>query len=50
MRGAVKKKLGKKNIQPIFGKINEGDQKKNIGQISGKVNESDEIKKTFDLF
>ena len=48
--GGKKKPLGKKtfhllkkNIPPIFGKVNEGDQiKKTIGQISGKVNESDE--------
>ena len=43
---AVKKTFKKKNIQPIFGKVDEGDQnKKNIGQISGKVNEGYEIKK-----
>ena len=36
---------GKKNIPPILGKGNEGDQiKKNIGHIFGKVNEGDEIK------
>ena len=47
----VKKHLRKKNIEPVFGKANEGDQiKKNIGRISGKVNEGNEIKKTFDLF
>ena len=35
----------KKNIEPIFGKVNEGDQiEKNIAQISGKVNEGDKIK------
>ena len=46
--GSKKKHLGKKNIPPIFGKVNEGDQiKKNIGQISGKVNEDDEIKKNW---
>ena len=43
---AEKKHLGKKNIEHIFGKVNEGDEiKKNIGHISGKVNEGDEIKK-----
>ena len=51
MREGGKKHLRKKNIEPIFGKVNEGDEiKKNIGHISGKVYESDEIKKTFDLF
>ena len=37
MREGGKKTL-KKNIKPILGKVNEGDEKKNIGQISGKVN------------
>ena len=41
--GGKKKHLGKKNIEPIFGKVNEGDQKKTLGQISRKGNESDEI-------
>ena len=49
MRESGKKKhLGKKNIEPIFEKVNEGDQIKK--HFSGKVNEGDEIKKTFDLF
>ena len=44
--GSKKNHLGKKNMPPIFGKVNEGDQiKKNIGQISGKVNEDDEKNK-----
>ena len=51
MREGGKKHLRKKNIEPIFGKVNEGDEiKKNIGHISGKVNEGDEMKNTFDLF
>ena len=46
IREGEKKHLRKKNIEPIFGKVNEGDQiEKNIGQISGKVNEGDQIKK-----
>ena len=32
--GGIKKNIKKKNIQPIFGKVNEGN----------------EIKKTFDIF
>ena len=48
--GRRKKTLKKKNIEPIFGKVNEGDQIKNIRHISRKVNEGAEIKKTFDLF
>ena len=49
--GSKKKHLGKKKVEPIFGKVNEGDEiKKKIGQISRKVNEGDEIKKTVDLF
>ena len=49
--GRQKKTFKKKKTEPIFGKVNEGDEiKKNIGQISSKVNEGDEIKKTFDLF
>ena len=45
----VKKTFKKKNIEPIFRKVNEGDKiKKNIGQISKKVNEGDKIKNTFD--
>ena len=45
-----KKFKKKKNIEPIFGKVNEGDEIiKNIGHISGKVIEGDEIKNTFDL-
>ena len=35
-----KKHLGKKNIEPFFGKDNKSDQKKNSGQISRKVNEA----------
>ena len=51
MREGEKKEILKKNIESIFGKVNEGDQiKKNIGHISGKVNEGDEIITTFDLF
>ena len=51
MREGGKKTFRKKNIEPIFGKGNEGDQiKKNTGHISGKVNEGDGIKKPFDLF
>ena len=39
MREGGKKHLGNKNIEPIFGKVNEGDQtKKNIWQISRKGN------------
>ena len=45
MREGGKKHLRKKNIEPIFGEVNEGDEiKKNIGQISRKVNEGEEIK------
>ena len=49
MREGGKKKLkGKKNIEPIFGKVHESDQiKKNIGQISRKGIEGDKIKKNF---
>ena len=51
MREGGKKHFVKKNIESIFGKVNEGDQmKKNIGNIFGKVNEGDQIKETFDLF
>ena len=46
MREGGKKTFKKQNIEPIFGKVNEGDEmKKNIGQISGKVNEGDEKNK-----
>ena len=49
--GGKKNRLRKKNSEPIFGKVDEGDEiKKNIGQISRKVYEGDGIKKTFDLF
>ena len=49
--GGKKKHLGKKNIPPIFGKVNEGDQiKKKIGQISGKVIEGEPNKIRLDLF
>ena len=42
---------GKKNIEHIFGKVNEGDEiKRNTGQFFRKVNVGDEIKKTFDPF
>ena len=41
----VGKKHKKKNVEHIFGKVNEGDQiKKNTGHISGKVNGGAEIK------
>ena len=51
MREGGKKHLGKKNIEPIFERVNEVDViKKNIGHIYGKVSEGDEIKTTFDLF
>ena len=51
MREAGKKTFRKKNIQPIFGKVNEGDQiKKTLDKFPEKNNEGDEIKKTFDLF
>ena len=40
------KKKEKKEIEPISGKVNGGDQK-NIGQMSGKVNEGDEKKKNW---
>ena len=43
MREGGKKIFKKKNIQPIFGKVNEGDHIKKIEQISGKVNEGDQI-------
>ena len=44
--GGKKKHFRKKNIERIFGKVNEGDEiKKNIGQISRKVNEGVQIKK-----
>ena len=46
MREGSKKTFKKQNIEPIFGKGNEGDEmKKNIGHISGKVNEGDEKNK-----
>ena len=47
MREGSKKKIEEKNnIEPIFGKVNEGDEIKiNIWQISRKVNEGDELKK-----
>ena len=39
-----RKTFKRKNIEPIFGKVNEGNQiKKNNGQIARKVNESDKI-------
>ena len=40
----VKKILRKKNIEPIFGKL-----EKNIGHISGKGNEGDKIKKNWTI-
>ena len=49
MREGGKKTL-KNNIEPIFGKVIEGDERKNIGRISRKGNEGDEIKKTLILF
>ena len=40
----------KKHIEPIFGKVNEGDQiKKNIGQITRKVDEGDKLKKNWPI-
>ena len=40
--GRKKIHLRKNNIEPIFEKVNDGDQiKKNIRYISGKVNECD---------
>ena len=48
--GGKKTHLRIKNIESIFGKVDEGDEIKSIGHISGKVNKGDEIKTTFDLF
>ena len=46
MREGCKKHLRKKNFEPIFRKVDEGDQiKKKHWTISGKVSEGDEIKK-----
>ena len=51
MRRDSKKHIEEKNIESIFGKVNEGDEiKKNIGQISRKFNEGDEIKKTLLIY
>ena len=50
IREGEKKTFRKKNIEPIFGKVNEATKEKNIGQISRKVNEGGQIKKIFDLF
>ena len=45
LREGGKKHLRKKNIEPIFGEVNESDEiKKNIGHNTGKGNEGDEIK------
>ena len=49
MRVGGKKTFKKKNIEPIFGKVNEGDQIKNSGKFSGKVNEDDQIKNTWHI-
>ena len=44
--GRWKKTFKKKNIEPIFGKVDEGDEiKKNIGQISWKVIEGAKVEK-----
>ena len=42
--GGKKKHLKKKNIEPVFRKVNESDKiKKSIGPVSRKVNEGDEM-------
>ena len=45
-----KNPLGKKNIDPIFRKVNEGHKIKNVGQISSKLNEGDKIKNFCPIF
>ena len=49
-KGGKKKHLGKKNIEPIFGEINDGDNMIKTFDIFLEVNEGDEIKKNFDPF
>ena len=51
MREGGKKTFRKKNISPIFGKVNEGDQiNKTVDKFSGKVNLDDEINFVFTYF
>ena len=46
--GGKKKHLGENNIEPIFGKVNEGDQiKKTLDKFLGKLVRGDKIKQTF---
>ena len=44
MRGNGKKTFRKKNIEPIFGKVNEGDEIKKNWSIWKRVNEGDKFK------
>ena len=51
MREGGKNHLKKKNIQPIFGKVNEGVQiNKTLDKFLEKVIRATKYKNTFDLF